>query len=319
LLEQAHRDVEDLIEKAAKEGGKLEEKFVLDFIEQRKQLFLDATALMKKTNLAFRGSAFAVTDDLMGAMRKLPSDLSKDIGPLVLAIPGIFQSTDPVQIEGTELTFRPKGYYRLIFDARQAANLDIRVDHKAVFSPKNRMDTRVDVEIPASSLVPRFRDREREFVEIELIDRKNPNIVRFIGSLDLKPMFGVEYELTQFGPKGQEKKGTIEQGAALDEILRAIGESMKAEGADPVRIAERHALIYEIAKTRLPYGSSFVDLPPGFEDFEMTITLENGAKRTLDMNRPRFGGVSLHLREKSLPDTTTYYRLTIDANPPTEK
>ena len=72
LLEQARKDVDGLIEKAIAEGGKLEEKIVLDFIEQRKQLFADATALMKKTNLAFRSSAFAVTDDMMGAMRKAP-------------------------------------------------------------------------------------------------------------------------------------------------------------------------------------------------------------------------------------------------------
>jgi hypothetical protein len=74
-----------------------------------------------------------------------------------------------------------------------------------------------------------------------------------------------------------------------------------------------------MAKTRLPYGSSFVDLPPGFDDFEMTITPENGAKRTLDTNRSRFGGVSLHLREKTRSDNTTFLRLTIDADPPTER
>jgi len=319
LLEKARKDVDGLIEKAIAEGGKLEEKVVLDFIKQRKEVFADATALMRKTNLAFRGSAFAVTDDMMGAMRKLPAELSSEIGPLVLAIPGLFLSTDPVQIKGSEITFRPKGYYRLTIDARQAANLEVRVDHKAVVSPRNPMDTRVDIEIPASSLLPRFRDQEREFVTIELVDRKNPNIIRFIGSLDLKPLFGVEYELTEFGPKGQEKKGVIDQGAALEEILGAVGVAMKVAGADPVKIAERHGMIYEMAKTRLPYGSSFVDLPPGFDDFEMTITLENGAKRTLDANRPRFGGVSTHLREKTGPDNTTFLRLTIDADPPTER
>jgi hypothetical protein len=244
LLEQAHRDVEDLIKKAGKEGGKLEEKVVLDLIELRKPLFADATALMRKTNLSFKSIAFPVTDDMMEAIRKLPSELSSQIGPIILSSnPGLFLSKDPVQIEGTEITFRPKGYYRLIFDARQAANLDLRLDHKAVFSPRNPKDTRVDVEIPASSLFPRFRDQEREFVTIELVDRKNPEAVRFIGSLDLKPLFGVEYELTEFGPKGQETRGVIEQGAALEEILGAVGASMMAAGTDPAKIAERHGMI----------------------------------------------------------------------------
>ena len=70
---------------------------------------------------------------------------------------------------------------------------------------------------------------------------------------------------------------------------------------------------------RLPYGSSFVDLYPGFDEFEMTIVLENGLKRTLDRNRPRFDGVRLNAREEARPDNTTFWRLSIDADPATEK
>ena len=319
LLERAHRDVEDLITKFGKEEKKLEKEVMLDLDEQQTKFFLKATALMKKTNLTLKASAFPITDELTKSMRQVPKEVADQIRPLVLAIWGPLLSKDSIQIEGTEITFRSRGYYRLIFDVRQAKNLDVRVDHKAVFSPRNPMDTRVDVEIPASILVSRFRDQEREFVPIELVSRNETNAVRFIGSLDLKPLFGVEYDLKEFGPQGQRKWGVIEQGAALDEILRAVATAMKAEGADCLKIAVRHAQVYRMAKTRLPYGSSFVDLHPGFDEFELTITPENGATRTLDRNRPRFGGVSVHSREEVGSDSMAFWRLTIDADLPTEK
>lgn len=319
LLETARKDVDKLIEKAAKEGGKLEEKFVLEFIEERKAIFAQATALMKKTNLTLKGSAFSVTHEFSEAMGRLPAGVADQIGPIVLAIPGVFLSTHPVQIEGTEITFRPGGYYRLLFDARQAANLDVRVDHKTIYSPRNPTDTRVAVEIPASSLCTRFGDKGREFVPIELVERGRPGAVRFLGSLDLKPLFGVQYKLTEIGPKGLENPLVIHRGPALDDIVAAVGSAMKAAGEDPVKIATRHAQIYAMARERLPYGPSFVDLSPGVDDFELTVTLENGVTRILDQNRPEYGGVRLTWKERARPDMKTFLRVSIDAVPQSVK
>src|SRR5437868_6247664 len=48
LLREFHADLAGLIDKAIREGGELEDKFVFDFIEQKKDVFLRFAELEKK-------------------------------------------------------------------------------------------------------------------------------------------------------------------------------------------------------------------------------------------------------------------------------
>ncbi len=114
LLAQAKKDVHELIEKAEKAGGRLEEKVVLDFIEQRKQTIQEISRLVRESGTEIQGRMFPITEEFSQSLNRLPPAVSNQLLKVVAAvpplIPGIFLSKNVLETEGTELIFRTRGY-----------------------------------------------------------------------------------------------------------------------------------------------------------------------------------------------------------------
>ncbi len=278
LLAIAKKDVDDLIKKAEQRGGRLEEKLVLDLIDQRKQMIQDLSKLVRSSTIEVQGSMIGVTEEFSKSLERLSSDASNHLLKVVATypplLPGVFLSKKVLDTEGTELTFRPNGYYyRVSFTARDAADLGLRIDGRGPLIPRNPLETKVVYEISTSSLADRYREQQREFVPIELVELGRTKGLRFVGSLELKPLFPVEYKLTVRGASGQLSRLTVDRGPAIKIILASVRDSMKAKGDRPKAIAARQANIYKTARIRLPYGTSIVDLSPDADDWEMVVTL----------------------------------------------
>ncbi len=93
---------------------------------------------------------------------------------------------------------------------------------------------------------------------------------------------------------------------------------MLAKGAPPDQIAAQQGHIYRTARSRLPYGTSIIDLPPGADDWEMEATVETGEPpRTLDRNAPMFKGVRVRYKTIATEAGSRLLRLTIDVDPST--
>jgi len=319
LLNIAKKDVDDLIDKAEKAGGRLEEKVVLDWIEQRKQTIQEVSRLVRASSIEVQGSMYGVTEEFGQSLNRLPSDVSNQLLKVVASVPAVVPtfllSKKVLETEGTDLVFRTKKSYRLSIIAIDAAGLRLRIDGGEPLIPRNPLAGKVIFEIKAPSLVDRFREQRRVFVPIELIDRGPANQVRFVGSLELKPIFPVEYKLFVRGANGKLNRLTVDRGPSMDLILSSVKDPMQAKGDRPEQIAAKQAEIYETARVRLPYGTSVVDLPPEADDWEMEVTLETGETKTLDHNAPMFKGVRVRFKTVATTAESRVTQLTIDVDP----
>jgi len=107
----------------------------------------------------------------------------------------------------------------------------------------------------------------------------------YAGNLILLPTFPVTYSLKIALPGGVEKGMAFEQGAALEAILTGEKQRLRQHGQTDLSIAARQYDLYQLAKTRLPYGISEITLPSD-ADWSISGQHPDGEPYSLSTDKP---------------------------------
>jgi hypothetical protein len=351
-IKEFHGDLSSLIDKAAREGNKLEEKVVLDFIEQKKEIIKDILLIEKRvfhdihiSAIEIQGRMVAVTDSLNRILDRVPKEIIAEVYAIASILP--FQQSDkPLDVRGlNHVAYHPGGHYPVSFALKDAFSLGLRIANEKPIQQPVPKDSRAEFELPAESIAKFFKDEEPAKVAIELVhlkaERGQPNLkvdsgqpkrkagggvldqaldnavdklldralptvqavlipkdrkegeTRFIGTMNLDPLFLTAYTLVARGEDGQEQTLPIQEGPAIMDMVRLATAKLGAEGADAATIGRRHGEIFNLAKRRIPFGTSTVILPVGTKSWKFTFTPQTAPTETLQRNNPSFENITV--------------------------
>ena len=189
-IDQLKKDMSDLIDQAERAGGHLEQKVVLDFIEQREATFKDLFRLEKKVF----GDTHDALRELQSGMMSVPASFNlfadrfgRDFALQLTGITPLlpFSRGDHLlDAQGTRLAFQAKGTYpTTTFVLKEAFGVGLRMNDK-VFqpTPESRFETRVGFDFPASQFAEQFQDTEPTPIPIEIVDHDKKNAIRYTGA-----------------------------------------------------------------------------------------------------------------------------------------
>ncbi len=326
LVDHTSGELKQLIKEAKEAGKEVVTDAFVQFAAERAKTFEEIHRLTKKVfgdaNILlreFQGVGISVPLAFEDSLKRFSKDFRQDIGALLTATP--FVGDHPVDVEGLVWSARATGKQQVTFTVKQAHNLDLVVEGQR-YAPKfGGLAGRATYEIPVTALADRFHDTEPCRVSFGLIERgdvkpmnlpvrmglagsgelglfperkKNTERIPVVGGgwFHVLPRFAVEdYKFTYFTPDDTPgKPAYIIGGTGMKNLLDGLD-------GEPVAVATRRGELFDLARSRLPLGTSIVELPKG-ASWKLEVKARDHDRQILSPGKRRvdipFGTVTVH-------------------------
>lgn len=265
----------DVTQDALIKWGVVRKDTIQDILDLSQKLHLDLRILWQEVH----GTGISIPLQIDDSLKQFRVDLRDDLAQLVAPMWVVKADGAPLSYRGLNWTIRTCGYYTVTFGIAGANKLRLKVGGTVIPPEFGGTAGKITFKVPiGKSTKAMFRDTEPMPLGFLLIDSKDKP--RHGGLLSLQPRFPIKYEFKVYPADG--KKGfarSIECGPAIDDIVSS------AFGTDVV-LATRHGSIYRLARSRLPFGTSVVEIPVGSQ-WELKLTFPDGKTELVNPNKPQ--------------------------------
>ena len=289
---------QDMRKELVASGKEVTEDAVAKFALARKEMIGDILVLTKKifgdTRVLFRefhGAGVSIALQIDDTLQSFPLELRDDLAQIAAAIPFLVKENwVPISFSGLDWTIRSTGYYSLSFTIPNANKLQLKLNGTLIKPEFGGTQGKVTFQVPIDrEIKAKFQDKKKEPLPFLLVDENEK--VRYGGLVRLQPRFPVEYLFKVYPADGNKGYSVvIDSGIAIEDIVRTVS----GQGAC---LARRHGDIYRLAKSRLAFGTSVVEIPEG-ADWELKVKFPDGKTEMLQPNKRRIvnelGSVTVH-------------------------